>query len=342
MADDPEQGLLWSTPLAEASKDHLKVVGIDENGLGPRLGPLVVTGAALELPETTYEPSALWKAFSGLVTRNGRPRVDDSKAVSAFRSMAEAETLVHALARLCGASGLDTADRFLAAVTLTPFETLCPAPSRAPCFTDDPRLPLFARPEGFEDAVLGLAEDVRACLDAAGASLLGLRSTLYCPFRYNAFFAHAPEARKSHLNLSAFEEVIRHFSESFDEQALFLCGKVMNLKYYAKYFSYLSAFDLEAKEETHLVSQYRLAGLGEVRFVHDGDRLDLPISLASIVGKYAREIYVRRMNRFFLAAFPDLKAASGYNDKVTKQLIARIQPRLADLSVDPSCFLRCK
>jgi len=342
MKDTPGQGLLWSAPLASPSGDRLRVVGIDENGLGPKLGPLVVTGTALELPTPQYDRASLWESFASLTTASGRPRIGDSKEVSAFHAMEEAELLVLSLAHMSGARDLTGADAFLAWASLTPFESLCQAPSHAPCFTQDLPLPLFAQEKGFADRVKDLAAELTACFEQAGTRFLGVRSNIYCPFRYNTFFAHAPDTRKSNLNFEAFEEVIRHFTETFGETALFLCGKVMNLKYYAKYFEYLSAFVVTGREETHIRSEYHLEGLGELRFLHDGDRLELPIALASIVGKYVREIYVNRLNLFFRHVFPDLKSASGYNDKVTKALIDRALPRLADLNVDPNCFLRCK
>jgi hypothetical protein len=342
MTQTPEQGLFWPAPKASQPGEGVKVVGIDENGLGPKLGPLVVTGCALETGGKEYDRERIWKAFEGVGGEGSRVRIGDSKEVSGFQDMAKAEILIHALARTVSEGPFSTADGFLRWIGLNPFESLCPAPSHAPCFTRDWPLPLFAEPEGFADRVEELARELGTCFSNAGIPLLSLRSTIYCPFRYNAFFAHAPEAKKSSLNFTAFEEVIRHFSEQFGEMALYLCGKVMNLKYYGKYFAFLSAFDVLWREETHLISQYRLAGLGDVRFIHDGDRLDLPISLASIAGKYVREIYVFRVNRFFQDAFPGLKPASGYNDRVTKRLIEKVKPRLSGLSVDPSCFLRVK
>jgi hypothetical protein len=301
-----------------------------------------VTGCAVRAEGDDYDRDGLWTAFDG-VESGGKPvRIGDSKVVSGFQDMAGAEILVNGLARLLAGKPLKTADDFLRWVTLTPFENLCPAPSHSPCYTRDWDLPLFAPPDGFAERVDDLARAFEQRFQERGRSVTSVKSNIYCPFRYNAYFAHKPEARKSHLNFSAFEEVISHFHDTLGEQALFLCGKVMNLKYYTKYFEYLTAFDVLSKEETHLISQYALKGLGDIWFVHDGDRLDLPIALASIFGKYVRELYVFRVNRFFQNVFSDLKPASGYNDRVTKALIARAKPALADLSVDPSCFQRVK
>ncbi len=58
------------------------VIGIDENGLGPRLGPLVVTAVAMEVD--AYEPKKLARALK-------RRGYTDSKDVCSFQSMADGE-----------------------------------------------------------------------------------------------------------------------------------------------------------------------------------------------------------------------------------------------------------
>ncbi len=340
MAEEPEQGMLW--PPTEASKPlgRLKVVGIDENGLGPRLGPLVVTGFAMEAGEGGYDRSAAHAAYDRMADLG--IRIGDSKEVAGFKDMAGAEDLTLALMRLLTGRVPATADEFLGWISLAPFETLCPSPSRAPCFAAEAALPLFSAREGFAGRIERIADLLSSCAGSGSGRIISLKSNIYCSLRYNDYFARFPLARKSLLNFAAFEEVIRHFTESFGEEALYLCGKVMNLKFYTKYFEFLSSFAVLSKEETHLVSEYSLRGLGQVRFIHDGDRLDMPISMASIAGKYVREVYVSRINAHFAGFHPDLKPASGYNDGVTKALIDRVKPDLKDLSVMQSCFLRLK
>ena len=60
------------------------IVGVDENGLGPRLGPLVATAVALDASARGYDAARLRR----IALRAG---IGDSKATSGFGAMANAE-----------------------------------------------------------------------------------------------------------------------------------------------------------------------------------------------------------------------------------------------------------
>ena len=62
----------------------VRVVGVDENGLGPRLGPLVVTAAVLDLDR--YDAQAL-RAIAEPIG------ITDSKEVGGFGDMAACEMI---------------------------------------------------------------------------------------------------------------------------------------------------------------------------------------------------------------------------------------------------------
>ncbi|MBW2277894.1 MAG: hypothetical protein JRF63_10400, partial [Deltaproteobacteria bacterium] len=98
------------------------VIGVDENGLGPLLGPLVVTAAAFEVDE--YDRDGMWAAVPDDL------RADDSKRLFSRATMAAAER--HTLAWLA-AFGVDTSTH----AELT--RSICrPVPWAMPCEGGEP------------------------------------------------------------------------------------------------------------------------------------------------------------------------------------------------------------
>ena len=86
-------------------------------------------------------------------------------------------------------------------------------------------------------------------------------------------------------------------------------------------------------------SRYRLAGLGTVAFVRDADGSDLLVALASLVGKYVREVLMNKISAHYRRDDPSLPRPSGYRDPVTERFIVGTQPRRLEIVPD-RCFLR--
>jgi ribonuclease HII len=85
--------------------------------------------------------------------------------------------------------------------------------------------------------------------------------------------------------------------------------------------------------------RYAVDCVGEIRFEVDADARHLPVALASIVGKYVREICMRRIGEFYQQRNPALKLASGYHDPVTTRFIDATEPSRR-LGIAPDCFRR--
>ena len=122
--------------------------------------------------------------------------------------------------------------------------------------------------------------------------------------------------------------------------ARLLCGKVMNLTYYSPRLALASRFPLLERAESRNESTYHLQDLGRLRFVLDGDRIHPPVGLASMFGKYVRELFMRSLNAFFRHRFPGQEPVSGYGDPLTGRLIRRARPLLESESIPETCFLR--
>lgn len=299
------------------------IVGVDENGLGPRLGPLVATALTLEVAR--YDAGALEAAGAAL-------RVGDSKRTSGFGRMAHAEGLALALAEQATGRVPADADALLAAVGLDPVSTL-----RAPCPDDGtarqcwPPLPL---PAFGGDVAQG--RTVLQALAARGARVHRVRTAVVCAGALNA--ALTAGSTKLRVDLELFERLILDARDTSSADLVAICGMVGGIRRYGDYLRHLPAPTVV--EEAKGVSAYEVPGVGRVRFEVKADDRHLPVGLASMVGKYVRELGMARLMAFYRGHQPALPAASGYHDKVTARFVAESRGLRRRLAVAPDCFER--
>jgi ribonuclease HII len=93
-----------------------------------------------------------------------------------------------------------------------------------------------------------------------------------------------------------------------------------------------------AKEETQSISTYRIAPNRTVSFIRDGDAAHLPIAVASMIGKYARELAMRDLNT--LLQTPNTRQTSGYHNKITTAFVEKSKKRREAIGLEDKCFLR--
>ena len=113
-------------------------MGVDENGLGPRLGPLVATSVVLEA--SRYGRAALCQRGLGL-------GLTDSKETGGFGRMAFTESVALALVERGGAGVPASVDGFFDCVapeSRPRLRACCPDEATArQCWAVDPSLPMF-------------------------------------------------------------------------------------------------------------------------------------------------------------------------------------------------------
>ena len=83
----------------------------------------------------------------------------------------------------------------------------------------------------------------------------------------------------------------------------------------------------------------RIAPRAILHSMQAGDSRHLPIALASMTAKYARELLMVRMNRWFVAAKPDLQPTAGYVQDARRYL-QDIQPIIESQSIERSNLIR--
>jgi hypothetical protein len=123
------------------------------------------------------------------------------------------------------------------------------------------------------------------------------------------------------------------------------CGKIGGITDYDKYFGPLSGRLRICLEQARPRSSYRVLGVGEVHFVQDADASDPLVMLASMIGKYVRELMMARISRYYFARSEQdcsepVGACSGYHDPVTARFIQLTREHRSRARIPVSCFER--
>jgi ribonuclease HII len=297
------------------------VTGVDENGMGPLLGPLVATAVTVELRR--YDRARLRR-------RGLELGIGDSKQTSAFGKMAHAESLALALAeRFLGRPATD-ADALLEAFSLEGLLTLrgrCPdASSRAQCWSEALALPAFG-------GELAEGRALLKRLEGRTLKVRRVRSGLLCAGALNE--AVADGSTKVREDLTLFERLILDARAAAPDDLEAICGQVSGIRRYPSYFRHF-----EEAAELRESGGYAVPGVGTVRFEVKADDKHLPVGLASMVGKLVRELAMRRMSAFYRRHDPELERVSGYHDPRTKRFVDDSRSLRRHLRVATECFER--
>ena len=302
-------------------------MGVDENGLGPQLGPLVATSVVLEV--SRYPRLALRDRGLGL-------GLTDSKQTGGFGRMGFTESVALALVERGGAGLRTSVNDFLDGVAPKSRQRLrarCPDdPSAAQCWGVDLPLPMFGG-----DAAYG-KELLDQLVGRSKLRIIDVQSRVACAGMLNAKLSVG--RNKLAVDLELFEDLIASVHGRHGSPLLVICGMIGGIRDYAARFSRFDSNRVQALANRRGQRRYAVDGLGELRFEVDADAQHLPVALASIVGKYVREVCMRRIGEFYQQDLPGLKLASGYHDPVTMRFIEATERSRRRLGIAPDCFRR--
>jgi hypothetical protein len=119
-----------------------------------------------------------------------------------------------------------------------------------------------------------------------------------------------------------------------------ICGKVGGFDRYPPAFGPMSGWMHAVSVEGRARSEYVIPGVGQVAFVRDADERHLLVSMASLVGKWVRDLLMARIVRYHRATDPDLPDASGYHDPVTSRFVAATRLARVRRALPDDCFER--
>jgi ribonuclease HII len=304
--------------------DALYRIGIDENGLGARLGPLVVTAVIARTDENGR------KALERRVPKRMRGAVDDSKRLVSHTDV----RLGEAWARELVASSAPSPEALFEELSLEGTEKLrepCPREAVAQCW--------HTLGAAFEagDAMRKRVARHRALLAKRGIELIGVKTSVVCTERLNA----ARRAGKNRFvsDLHAMERLVIELRRTVGTDVHAVCGKVGGMGDYSRFFGPLGGHLHVVLDSGRKKSAYRFPGLGELVFLQDADASDALVMLASLVGKYVRELFMGRIAAHYPAAEDDPRP-SGYHDPVTAGFVKRTALVRRDRGIPKGCFER--
>lgn len=285
------------------------IVGIDEAGYGPNLGPFVMTAVLCRVADA-HARVCLWQHLSAVVRRSRDRRdarlvVDDSKAIYASsRGLLGLERGVYAL--------LAESPAHLAGLV----EMLCAADGAElrgeVWYSGASSLPAV----GALDELHGLREGYRSHCQDREVTAWQVRSVIVCPGPFNALTARANS--KAAVVAAGFTRLLRWACAQAapGETMYLLSDKQGGRNTYARLIEEaLPAAFVWVSEESAGRSSYRVQlpdRLLELTFQPRADAESFCVALASMVSKYLRELCMVEFNRFWQTHVPDLKPTAGY------------------------------
>lgn len=295
--------------------------GIDEAGYGPMLGPLCVASAAFRIAE--HDPATgapnLWQSLRTVVGKSGSKKkiaVDDSKKLKGANS---AKT--HPLLRLergvlsfVGTGGEMPADddswfRGIGAAI----------PEHGWCGGDACPLPVAN-----EADILGIdAARIERALRRSSIDFLGVRCEAIHADRFNREIETT--GNKAIVNFNAMVRLVDRLWQSHgpDHPRIIIDRHGGRTHYLDPLRMSFPEAHIRIVAETDRLARYHLRddrGEVTVTFTAEAEDGHFPTALASMTAKYVRELFMARLNRYFLAHAPEVKPTAGYAQDARRYL----------------------
>ncbi len=298
------------------------VIGMDEAGYGPVLGPLTVGAAAFEVPDADGD---LWELFGSAVrrTRSGPPGgllVADSKYVYAGgRGLDDLERAVLAFLRTDGGRPPESFHGLT--------QRLCgkDAPACSDPWWSDTPLPVRATAHGVESAATALAAA------RPRVRFLGLAARVVAPGPFNDLVAR--HRNKAILLFQQNMSLIDEMAARFGGDLAFFIDKHGGRHYYAPLLANnFFGRPLRTLRESPRASSYEVALPGRTlrfAFIEKADELHFPAALASMACKYLRELFMLCFNAYWCERVGGLRPTAGYAED-SARFIAAIRPHFRD------------
>jgi hypothetical protein len=307
------------------------VVGLDEAGYGPILGPLLQTAIAVQLPGADRGGFASLQEYVCQADAKDKKRllVDDSKAVHSGK-----DGLKKLEAGLVGLLGL-TATTFGAWLQTHALPFVVQGLMGEAWYDPDLKLPLYEHK----------SPDLRPVIASLGIETLVVGVNLVCTPGFNRIVAGS--GTKATVLSIGLTDLLRATRERLPGAGAVhvLCDKQGGRNFYAPLLQGAFADGWVVTEaEGATESRYRVEGIGRemtVTFRPRADAESLPVALASMTAKYLREVSMMQFNAYWQKHQPGLAPTAGYPQD-GERFYRAIRETMARLKLNEDAVRRCK
>ena len=283
-----------------------RLIGMDEAGLGPNLGPFVVAVTVWDVPGSPFEFD-FWKTFEDVLTnspgvRDTRLHVADSKEVfQPKRGFSALERGVLAALRMNGLEPRSFEELCRCLLPSTPKDdAIAEIP---PWYRDHPvKLPT-------EPIDVGIGDAWSTACQRHGVQLVAIKAAIVEPQRFNQLIRDYDN--KSLVVSRVAFQLLRSVWSPDEAEAFVVGDKHGGRNRYDQLLSEVldgeMIFRLEEGAER---SDYRV-GKTVLRFQPRAEE-NGPVALASMTAKYVRELAMLRFNQYWASHVDGLKPTQGY------------------------------
>jgi len=306
------------------------LIGTDEAGYGPNLGPLVVSATLWRVTDDC-DGADLYQRLRGVVCRTAKTTPSRRLAIADSKALYSPAQGLHALERgvLAALAMLGERPESCLDVWRRLDGNVHERWEELPWHVDhDLPLPLCADPADLNELAPRLARGMQR----AGVELLALRGRAVFPREFNDSadeWGNKAETL-SKVTLSLVAEMLER---CVDGPVKVVCDKHGGRNFYGRFLQQQFPDHLvEVYRESTPLSCYRWGpdhARVEVQFRSGGEEY-LPAALASMTAKYLRELAMRAFNDYWCDKLPGLKPTAGYpgDARRFKQAIEPLQATL--------------